>query len=264
MLLHLAPDFREEICGLDYRTMSPPKTRLEQNVPGTVVREAPKYTRCDGGYKYKYVYRKTSKGTGLLRLSPGAPSMGYILASKGEPPVPPLYSSSTARIKTSEAMINVRTVPKEKDTQPRHVFLLYHSHSPGTSCVGAGVGAGVGSRVGSGVGPGVGSAVGVGSGTGVGPGVGSAVGAGSGTGVGSGVGSVVGARSGTGVGPGVGSAVGTGIITQVGTGVGSGVSSGVTTMVGSGVSSGVGETGTGVGTGICPEVVSMARSIRQT
>ena len=130
--------------------------------------------------------------------------------------------------KTSEAMINVRTVPREKDTQPRHVFLLYNSHSPGTSCVGAGVGAGVGSRVGSGVGPGVGSAVG------------------------------------TGVRPGVGSAVGTGIITEVGTGVGSGVSSGVTTMVGSGVSSGVGETGTGVGTGICPEVVSMARSIRQT
>ena len=113
VLLHLAPDFREEICGLDYRTMSPPKTRLEQNVPGTVVREAPKYTRCDGGYKYKYVYRKTSKGTGLLRLSPGAPSMGYILASKGEPPVPPLYSSSTARIKTSDAMINVRTAPEE-------------------------------------------------------------------------------------------------------------------------------------------------------
>ena len=100
--------------------------------------------------------------------------------------------------KTSEAMINVRTVPREKDTQPRHVFLLYNSHSPGTSCVGAGVGAGVGSRVGSGVGPGVGSAVGVGSGTGVGPGLGSAVGAGSGTGVGSGVGSVVSAGSGRG------------------------------------------------------------------
>ena len=60
-------------------------------------------------------------------------------------------------------MIHVRTASEEKDTQPRHVFLLYDSHSPGTPGVGAGVGAGVGSRVGSGVGPGVGSAVGAGS-----------------------------------------------------------------------------------------------------
>ena len=54
-----------------------------------------------------------SRGTELLRLSRGAPSMGYILASRGEPPVPPLYSSSTASIKTSDAMINVRTAPEE-------------------------------------------------------------------------------------------------------------------------------------------------------
>ena len=83
VLLHLAPDFREEIYGLDYRTMPAPTTRLEPKIPGTAIREAPKYTRCYRGDEYKYVYRKTSKGNGLLRLRRGAPSMRYILGSRG-------------------------------------------------------------------------------------------------------------------------------------------------------------------------------------